>query len=355
MGMAYNPSITILARYFEKYRTVAVGVAMCGVGVGSFAFPPIIKALKYTYGWRGTFLMMGALYAHGTFFGSFYAPLDNVQTWKQAKDLVEDVNGRLLEKDLRTDAVRYSSKRVNNVDHSIASSLSLHTIIIDIKATNENRAQDVSINVETKNPPIKTNRNIIIESVFLLQNVKFVCMCISLLMAYSANSMIYIHYGSFILSQGFSNMDVVLVYVTMGVTATLTRVATGILSEFTKCNACMVFSACYISIGIITTLVPITYTLTLLYGYSVIFCLLISPLDVLNFQIIVNCMPFDKVPAAFGISNLFCFPGTVVAPPLAGGFHSFMHPISPIILGHFCSKLSNNFHLIHTLWFRLMI
>ena len=331
MAMAYNPSITILAKYHKKYRTVAVGVAMCGIGVGSFAFPPIIKALKYTYGWRGTFLMMGALYAHGIFFGSFYAPVVNSPTSQQPQDFAEDRNGRLLERDLGTDAIPL--KTLNNVNQS-ASPLSLNSITTDIKATNENGGQDESIESETRLPQFKIKRNIIIESVFLLRNVKFFCMCISLLMGKYANSMIYTHYGSFILSQGFSSADVVLVYVAMGVTKTLTRFATGILSEISKFNSCMLFSACYISIGIITTLVPICHKLTLFYVYSVLFCLLISPPDVLSVQIIVDAMPLVKVPAAFGISNLFCFPGTVVAPPIAGGFHSFMHTISPIIYSH---------------------
>ena len=342
MAMAYNPSITILARHFDKHRTVAVGVAMCGVGVGSFAFPPIIKALKYTYGWRGTFLMMGAIYSHGIFFSSFYTQLDNVQTREQAKDFVGNGNGRLLERDLGTDAVHVSRKTLKNADHSIGSSLSLYSIFIDIKAINESKAHDVSVTVETSVPQIKLKRNIIAESFLLLRNVKFFCMCISFLMAYSANSMIYVHYGSFILSQGFSNMDVVLVYVAMGVTKTLMRVGTGILSEITKFNACIVFSVCYISIGIITTFVPICHKLTLFYAYSVLFCLLISPPDVLSVQIIVDSMPLDKVPAAYGINNFFCFPGTIAAPPIAGGIYSFMYTISPFLSAHCLLKTSMN-------------
>ena len=59
MGMVYNSSFSIVPRYFDKYKATAAGISMCGVGVGAFVFPPIIKALIDTYGWRGTFLMIG--------------------------------------------------------------------------------------------------------------------------------------------------------------------------------------------------------------------------------------------------------------------------------------------------------
>ena len=57
-------------------------------------FPPIIKALIDTYGWRGTFVMIGGIYAHGAVLGSLFAPIKPKQ--KKSRDVINsaiiDVN-----------------------------------------------------------------------------------------------------------------------------------------------------------------------------------------------------------------------------------------------------------------------
>ena len=324
MAMAYNSSITILPRFFDKYRALAVGIALSGSGVGSFVFPPIIKALEYTYGWRGAILMMGGLYAQGILFGSLYAPTEKTPQRRRVNELPEDGNGRLLEKAIGNDIVPeddVKQKKMYMSDLLIISSHSLYSITVDMNVNDGTKTLDVPTNSQTNLPHIKIQNNLIIESIFLLRNINFLCMCVSFCVSYSATNIIYTHYGGFILSKGFSNTDVVLLYMAMGITKTLTRVMTGFLSKITKFNSSLVFSACYISIGTITILIPISQKLALFYAYSVAFCLFISPPDILSVQIIVDSLPFDKMPTGYGICNLFCFPGTVAAPPIAGWFY----------------------------------
>ena len=79
MGFAVNPCMTILSRHFNKYNKVAVGISMCGVGVGSFIWPPVMKALEETYGWRGAILMMAGIYSHTIIFASLYRPVETTK------------------------------------------------------------------------------------------------------------------------------------------------------------------------------------------------------------------------------------------------------------------------------------
>ncbi|XP_074658123.1 monocarboxylate transporter 12-like [Tubulanus polymorphus] len=60
-GLGYVPSSVVCAFYFEKKQNLAMGLASCGGGVGSFIFPPFLQLLLNTYGWKGSLLLSGAL------------------------------------------------------------------------------------------------------------------------------------------------------------------------------------------------------------------------------------------------------------------------------------------------------
>ena len=44
-GMVYLPSVVSVGYYFEKRRGLATGIAVCGSGVGCFAFAPLTNFL----------------------------------------------------------------------------------------------------------------------------------------------------------------------------------------------------------------------------------------------------------------------------------------------------------------------
>ena len=58
----YCPAIVIVTMYFEKRRTFATGIAVCGAGVGTFLFAPLTKWLIDAYTWRGAFLIYAGMY-----------------------------------------------------------------------------------------------------------------------------------------------------------------------------------------------------------------------------------------------------------------------------------------------------
>ncbi|KAL3847026.1 hypothetical protein ACJMK2_017962 [Sinanodonta woodiana] len=74
-GMIYLPSIVILNQYFEKRRAFAVGVAVSGAGIGTFAFSPLIKTLIGMYSWRGTMLVLSGVTLNCFVCGALFQPL----------------------------------------------------------------------------------------------------------------------------------------------------------------------------------------------------------------------------------------------------------------------------------------
>ena len=51
----YVPLVSQVSGWFEKYRAVAVGIAVSGIGVGTLIGPPLADALIADNGWRWTY------------------------------------------------------------------------------------------------------------------------------------------------------------------------------------------------------------------------------------------------------------------------------------------------------------
>uniref|UniRef100_A0AAR5PJU9 Major facilitator superfamily (MFS) profile domain-containing protein n=3 Tax=Dendroctonus ponderosae TaxID=77166 RepID=A0AAR5PJU9_DENPD len=62
LSLCYVASVVIVAYYFDKKRSFATGLAVCGSGIGTFIFAPLIQKLLEEYGWRGTTLILAGLF-----------------------------------------------------------------------------------------------------------------------------------------------------------------------------------------------------------------------------------------------------------------------------------------------------
>ena len=51
-----------------------MGISVSGVGVGTFVFPPVIRALEQAYGWRGALLLMGGIGFNVCVCGALFRP-----------------------------------------------------------------------------------------------------------------------------------------------------------------------------------------------------------------------------------------------------------------------------------------
>lgn len=75
-GLIYLPAIVSVTCYFEKYRSLATGIAVCGSGLGTFIFSPLTEYLITEYGWRGTLLLISSLVLQCTTFGALFRPVE---------------------------------------------------------------------------------------------------------------------------------------------------------------------------------------------------------------------------------------------------------------------------------------
>lgn len=59
--MVYAPSLIIIGYYFEKYRALATGIAVCGSGFGVVIFSRGLATFVEHYGWKWTFRLEAGL------------------------------------------------------------------------------------------------------------------------------------------------------------------------------------------------------------------------------------------------------------------------------------------------------
>jgi MFS family permease len=55
----YVPMVATVGAWFERKRTLALGLAVSGIGAGTLVFAPIANALIEAYGWRTAYVILG--------------------------------------------------------------------------------------------------------------------------------------------------------------------------------------------------------------------------------------------------------------------------------------------------------
>lgn len=72
----YMPSVIIVGYYFEKWRPLATGIALCGSGAGTFVMGPISQMLINRLGWRLALLCQAGMILFCAIFAIAYRPIE---------------------------------------------------------------------------------------------------------------------------------------------------------------------------------------------------------------------------------------------------------------------------------------
>ncbi|XP_076637809.1 monocarboxylate transporter 14 isoform X2 [Colletes latitarsis] len=74
-GLIYVPAVITTGFYFERWRALATGIAVCGSGIGAFLLAPISDVLVKQFGWRGALLFQAGMLLNCAIFGAMFRPL----------------------------------------------------------------------------------------------------------------------------------------------------------------------------------------------------------------------------------------------------------------------------------------
>nr|XP_022917444.1 monocarboxylate transporter 5-like [Onthophagus taurus] len=86
-GLVYLPAIVSVTVYFEKKRSLATGIAVCGSGIGTFIFPTIIYCFMELYSWQGVMIVLSGIVLQCIVFGTLFRPLKNEKLKKKLFDV----------------------------------------------------------------------------------------------------------------------------------------------------------------------------------------------------------------------------------------------------------------------------
>lgn len=77
LGLAFNlqPALTIIGTYFQVKRPLANGLAMAGSPVVLFTLAPLNQFLFDSFGWRGSFLVLGSIVLNCCAAGALMRPV----------------------------------------------------------------------------------------------------------------------------------------------------------------------------------------------------------------------------------------------------------------------------------------
>ncbi|CAH1712499.1 uncharacterized protein LOC114123947 isoform X2 [Aphis gossypii] len=74
-SMIYVSAVLIPGFYFDKWRALATGIAVCGSGIGTFVLAPLNAFLVENYGWRVTIMVQAGLALSCAVAGILFRPL----------------------------------------------------------------------------------------------------------------------------------------------------------------------------------------------------------------------------------------------------------------------------------------
>jgi MFS family permease len=77
-GLIYLPAIVSVTCYFERLRSLATGIAVCGSGLGTFIYAPLIRYMIANLGWKWALLIVAVSVLSCIFFGILFRPLEKI-------------------------------------------------------------------------------------------------------------------------------------------------------------------------------------------------------------------------------------------------------------------------------------
>ncbi|KAK7079334.1 hypothetical protein SK128_021138 [Halocaridina rubra] len=86
-GLIYLPAVVCVGYYFESKRALATGIAVCGSGIGTMIFPPLVNHLIQEYTWKGANIFVAGMILNCCWFGGLMRPLEVPRMKK--KDLLQ--------------------------------------------------------------------------------------------------------------------------------------------------------------------------------------------------------------------------------------------------------------------------
>ncbi|XP_041973493.1 monocarboxylate transporter 12 [Aricia agestis] len=363
-GLIYLPAIVSVTVWFERYRSLATGIAVCGSGLGTFLFPPITSALISNFGWRGAMALIGAFILNCVPLGIMFRPVpERVQSpvtepmlpktqksplkRSQSSEHVARANGKVDEDVSRltlSQPILNDSQEQRSLAQSRQGSgiMQRPDVLYQGSMTSLARYRGASperIQISVKTEERKQNCGWLpcseefkaalseMLDISLLVDPIFVLFCLSNFLTSIGFYIPYVYTVDMSKKLGVENPEYLISII--GAANLVGRIVLGYISDKPWVNRLLAYNVCLTIAGISTAMAMACWEFWGLAMYAAVFGFTIGAYVGLTSVVLVDLLGIEKLTNAFGLLLLFQGIASLIGPPFAGWLYDTLQSYSP--------------------------
>ncbi|XP_004930921.1 monocarboxylate transporter 12 [Bombyx mandarina] len=347
-GLIYLPAIVSVTVWFERYRSLATGIAVCGSGLGTFLFAPITSVLISNYGWRGAMVIIGGLILNCIPLGLMFRPVPERPRTPVTEPMLQKQNKSPLKKSQSTEQIVRANGKTDNGDvarltlsqpalnkhhepkqpHSRHGSGIMNRPDVLYQGSMTSLARFRAPSPERVIAPAES-KSILSEMLdfSLLVDPIFILFAISNFLTSIGFYIPYVYTVPMSKSMGIENPAFLISII--GASNLIGRIILGFISDKPWVNRLMAYNLSLTIAGISTAMAMICWEFWGLALYATVFGFTIGAYVGLTSVVLVDLLGLEKLTNAFGLLLLFQGVASLIGPPLAGRLYDATQSYGP--------------------------
>uniref|UniRef100_A0A1I8GZD2 MFS domain-containing protein n=2 Tax=Macrostomum lignano TaxID=282301 RepID=A0A1I8GZD2_9PLAT len=315
LGLCYMPAVTSVSYYFRRRRALATGISVSGSGVGTLLFAYITGACLNTYGWRGSFLLLGGLLFNLCACGALLRPL--APRLKRTRLRLDKAN--------QAESRHNVELRLDNSGNRGELSLARRHLFLLSRGSAAGSAVEKSVNNAECNQIDDIESSItdrtegqIAKLAHLLRRPVYLLLLASNFLLYFWYNITYYFLPDHATELGFSSQQSELVIAIVGVSNAVGQIAIGVIADHPRVNATLLYSLCIGLAGLSNSLIPLCASLSALIVYGLSFGFLISANFALGSILLIDRFGLERFTSAYGVMLFVQGLASLFGPPAIG-------------------------------------
>ncbi|XP_034824072.1 monocarboxylate transporter 12 [Maniola hyperantus] len=363
-GMIYLPAIVSVTVWFDRYRSLATGIAVCGSGLGTFLFAPITSALISNYGWRGAMALIGAFILNCIPLGLMFKPVPERPRTPVSEPMLPKSNKSPLKRSQSTEQITKANGKIEDdvarltlsqpalnkpheqksISHSRHGSGIMQrpdvlyqgsmTSLAKFRSTSPDRVQLSIKKKEQKQrcgwlPCSEESKAALSEmlDVSLLVDPIFILFSVSNFLTSIGFYIPYVYTVPMSEKQGIENSPYLISII--GASNLVGRIVLGYISDKPWVNRLLAYNVCLTIAGISTAMAMVCWEFWGLAIYATTFGFTIGAYVGLTSVVLVDLLGIERLTNAFGLLLLFQGIASLIGPPFAGWLYDTLNSYAP--------------------------
>uniref|UniRef100_A0A0R3S4N6 MFS domain-containing protein n=1 Tax=Elaeophora elaphi TaxID=1147741 RepID=A0A0R3S4N6_9BILA len=320
-GLVYLPSILIVNQYFEKRRAFALGIAVCGSGIGtaifSQLFPFLLKVCENN--WRRFLIYAAFITLLSVLCGLCYREIPLVTSEdnedKRVKSCFDFSCGGNDGHDSLSSQLTINSSVSMNSPRGKISQEETEDMTGNLMMTSLTTTHGTSQRARRRFSLLAILRSMIDKS--LLSDLSFILIAITAFLTFSCLFVPFIFLGKQAITVGATSSQQSYLLLVIGLVNIIGRVVCGLISDLPKVDPLFVHNLGIIVGGIATCIVPLLTYYWMYIVYAVLFAWSVACFSSLRAIICIELLGLEKLSNAFGMMMLCMGVATLIGPPIA--------------------------------------